>query len=70
MGLRNNPRRRIELRTAEGASFEALGDLARALEAYRRAFPRGPFRSASMARANIARIEQKLDDSEAAKSVP
>jgi tetratricopeptide (TPR) repeat protein len=59
-GLRSNPRRWLELRTAEGAAFEQLGDLPRALAAYRRAIPRGPFRRDGEARARIARLAQQL----------
>jgi tetratricopeptide (TPR) repeat protein len=59
-GLRNTPRRWLDLRTAEGAAFEQLGDLPRALAAYRRAIPRGPFRSRRDARTRVARLEQQL----------
>jgi hypothetical protein len=59
-GLRHNPHRRVELRTAEGVAFERLGDLPRALEAYRGSVPRGPLRSANASLARIAQLKQKL----------
>jgi tetratricopeptide (TPR) repeat protein len=59
-GLRVAPRRWLDLLNAEGFAFLMLGDLPRSLAAYRRAIPRGPFRSRDSALRRVAWLEQEL----------
>ena len=59
-GLRENPRRWIDLHLAEGDAYERLGDLPRSLRAYQRAVSTAPFASPDLALANLRRIWARL----------
>jgi tetratricopeptide (TPR) repeat protein len=56
-GIREVPRRSGELRRLEGAAYERIGDPHRALAAYRRAIPRGPFTDPRWMKEEIRRLE-------------
>jgi len=59
-GLRENPRRWIDLHLAEGDAYERLGDLPRSLRAYEKAVSTAPFVSPDPALANLRRIWARL----------
>ena len=56
------PRGRRRLNALEGMGYEVLGDARRALRAYRRARPRGPFEVAPNINARIRALEEELSD--------
>jgi tetratricopeptide (TPR) repeat protein len=59
-GLRAQPRRWRELRELEGRAYERAGYLPRALDAYRRSLPSGPFQPDAVRRALIERVEERM----------
>lgn len=58
--LQAAPNRWLDIRNAEGFAFLTMGDLPRSLDAYRRAIPRGPFRSRESALQRVAWLEQQI----------
>ena len=60
MGLAAYPRRARDLSELEGRAWEQAGYLPRALHAYRRTLPAGPFRPDAGRRALVRSIEEKL----------
>ncbi len=59
-GLRALPRRAHALYEYAGRAFERAGHLPRALHAYRKTLPAGPFSRARTRREQIERLEQLL----------
>jgi tetratricopeptide (TPR) repeat protein len=57
-GIRAVPRRSIELKQLEGQAYERIGDPGRALAAYRKAIPRGPFTDPRWMTEEIRRLEE------------
>lgn len=59
--LHESPRSIAYLKRAEGQIWERLGDLERALAAYRDAIPRGPFSNPSGMHRLVRRLERQLE---------
>ena len=59
-GLREMPRRKSQLRQMEGRAYQRMGELERALAAYRQAIPRGPFSYPTRMRALVDRLEKRV----------
>ncbi len=59
-GLRELPRRWDSLYDYGGRAFERAGHLPRALHAYRKTLPAGPFHPGAERRGQIERLEQRI----------
>jgi hypothetical protein len=72
-GLRALPRRAHELHGAAGLAYLFIGDEGRALDAFRRGLPGGPFGSLEDSRSQLSELEAKIQERRAAgfrSSVP
>jgi tetratricopeptide (TPR) repeat protein len=57
-GIRENPRRSVELRLLEARAYARVGASRRALDAYRKAIPRGPFHDPGWIEEQIRQLEK------------
>jgi tetratricopeptide (TPR) repeat protein len=59
-GIREIPRRKTQLKQLEGRAYQRLGDLPRALAAYREAIPNGPFSYPGRMQSLVRRLEKEV----------